>query len=91
MASVIITLKIMQESPDVNLAELQKAAEGVVTHYKARVMKVEAQPVAFGLKALMLTFSRDEALGDTEPIEQDVAKLKGVASVQVTHASRALG
>lgn len=91
MASVIITLKIMQESPDVHLAELQKHAEEAVKKHNARVMKVEIQPVAFGLKAILLTFARDEALGDTEPIEQDVAKLKGVASVQVTHASRALG
>jgi len=91
MATVILTFKLMPESGDVSLEELQKAAEGVIKNYGCEPGKAEIEPVAFGLKALKLIFTMDESRGSTEPLETEMAKIEGVASVQVTDVRRTLG
>lgn len=91
MARVVITLKIMPESPDVDLAEVLENAKKDLEKFKAAFMRSEEEPVAFGLKALKLTFSVDEKGGDTEPLEEKIKIINGVQSVEVISASRALG
>ena len=90
-ADVIVTIKVMPESPAVDLVALQKHVEDAIKQAKGRVAKAELEPVAFGLKAVKITFVRDEAIGGTDDIEEALAKLQGVISVQVTNVSRALG
>ena len=46
-------------------------------------MKVEQEPIAFGLKALKITFVADESKGSTEALEQDIKTISGVNSVEV--------
>jgi len=91
MARVVITLNIMPESPDVDLGEVLSAAKKDLEKFKAVFMRVEEEPVAFGLKALKLTFSVDEKGGDTEPLEEKIKTIEGVQSVEVISASRGLG
>ncbi len=91
MATVIVTVKLMPESADISLADIQKAAEQAITAFGAEPSKADIEPVAFGLKALNLIFVMDEAKGSTEPLEAELAKVPGVASVQVTDVRRTLG
>ncbi len=90
-ADVIVTLKVMPESPAVDLPVLQQSVEQTIKDKKGRIAKTEFEPVAFGLKAVKVTFVRDEALGGTDDIEEILAKIQGVVSVQVTNVMRALG
>lgn len=91
MAEVLVTVKIMPESPDVNLGSVEAAVCEKIGAFGGRVMKTEQQPVAFGLKALIVMFLMDESKGSTEPLEQELAKLNSVNSVDVTDVRRAIG
>jgi len=90
MAQVIITLKIMPESPDSDLSKIQKEAERLIKDFKAEVGKVEEQPVAFGLRALLIYIISDEKNGDTEPLEKRISEIAGVNSVDVIDVRRAV-
>lgn len=91
MAHVIITLKIMPESVDVSLEGIKQKANELIKAFGGEVGKTEEEPIAFGLKALKLFFVMDESKGSTESLEQDISKIKGVNSVEVTDVRRAIG
>ncbi len=91
MALVIIDMKIMPSSPEVNLEELKNEIDKIITTYGGKLHKHEMQPIAFGLKALLLILTVDEAKGSTDVLEEQISKVNGVESVQVTGVSRALG
>ena len=90
MADVIITLKIMPESPEIDLDAISSKAEELINKY-GEVGKKEIEPIAFGLKALNLIFVMDENKGSTEELENQISELEGVNSVEVTDVRRALG
>ena len=91
MASVLITLKIMPESPEVDLKKLEGNASETITRYGAKVIKSEQEPVAFGLKALKIIIIMDEKKGDTEPLENQLKDIPGVQNVEVIDVRRAVG
>ncbi|MBR9693047.1 elongation factor 1-beta [Candidatus Woesearchaeota archaeon] len=93
MAQVIITFKIMPETPEVDLEAIQKAAEEKINAFvgEEAEKKVEIEPIAFGLKALKITFVSDEAKGGTEDLEVEIAGFDGVQSCEVIDVRRALG
>ncbi|MGM5487400.1 MAG: elongation factor 1-beta [Nanobdellota archaeon] len=91
MAQVIVGLKIMPEGPEKDLEQIEEAAKLKIEEFGGTVQKSETEPVAFGLKSVNITFSMDEDLGDTEQLEQDIAQVQDVNSVQVASVSRALG
>ncbi len=90
MAVVIITIKIMPETADVDLTELTAHAEKAISNLGGKVAKTEQHPIAFGLNSLNLIITAEESKG-TEAFEQALAKLEGVQSAQVIEYRRALG
>lgn len=91
MANVLITFKIMMESPEIDLATVESAATKTITDYGAKVLKAEQEPVAFGLKAVKLIIIMDEKKGDTEPLENKIKEIQGVRNIEVTDIRRAVG
>ncbi len=91
MATVIVTMKIMPSSPDENLDSIRSAASGMIADFGGRVGKVDIEPIAFGLSAVVLMFAMDESIGGTDELEAKISKIKGVESVQVTDVRRAIG
>lgn len=92
MARVIITLTIMPESPDTDLAQIeQQARKDILAFVGNTEFKVEQIPVAFGLKSLNITFVMDEAKGDTEKLEKTIAAMPHISSVEVTDVRRSIG
>tara|TARA_Y100000310_G_scaffold305460_1_gene345629 strand:+ start:176 stop:454 length:279 start_codon:yes stop_codon:yes gene_type:complete len=92
MAKAIVTLKIMPVSPETNLEEVQaKAAEKIKAAYGETEFKAEQEPVAFGLKALKLTFVIDEEKGSTDDVEAQIAELEEVNSCECVDVRRAVG
>ncbi len=82
----------MPESPETDLAAIQQAAEEkVIAAVGDGDRKVVLEPVAFGLKALKLTFVADESKGSTDELEAAIAGIPGVNSVEVTDVRRAIG
>lgn len=92
MAQVVVTLRIMPQSPEADLKWLErKAKEEIVKFCNSQEFKTEVQPVAFGLKALVILFVMDEEIGSTEALEQKISQLEGVESVEVPDVRRAVG
>ena len=91
MVKVIIEMKVMPVSPDTNLEKLAHDVEKLVTASEAKLYQHKTEPVAFGLKALILTIVADEEKGSTDALEEQITALNHVESVMVTSVSRALG
>lgn len=91
MAQVIVTLRIMPESPDTDLEAVEKKAAAEIEHFGSKIGKKEITPIAFGLKALILYFIIDESKGGTEQLEKKISGIKGVGGVEVTDVRRAVG
>lgn len=92
MAKVIVTLKIMPTSPDVDLSKLEQEAKRFITEFAGEgETKSEQEPIAFGLKAIKIIFVMDEAQGSTEPLEEKVRALENVNSAEVVDVRRAVG
>ena len=90
MANVIITFKIMPESLEVNLDNLEKDVKSLISRY-GEVGKIEREEVAFGLEALNFIVIYDEAKGATEFLEDNIRNVDGVMSVEVTDVRRQIG
>ncbi len=91
MAEVVATIKIMPDSPDVNLEEIKtKVLEKIKELFGDGETRVEEEPIGFGLSALKIIFLMDENKPDTTPIEEAVKGIEGVASAEVVDVRRAL-
>ncbi|HLC56307.1 MAG TPA: elongation factor 1-beta [Candidatus Nanoarchaeia archaeon] len=91
MATVVVTIKIMPESPDSDLKKIEEEAIVKIKEYGGDVGKVEIEPVAFGLKAVKLIFIVDESKGGTEDLENEISGLDQVNSVETIDVRRAIG
>lgn len=92
MANAIVTLKIMPENADIDFNSLtSQVKEKIVNFAGEGETREEIEPIAFGLKALKITFVMDEAKGSPEPVEKEIEGLEGVNSVEVIDVRRAIG
>lgn len=85
MGEVAVTLRLMPESPEVNLTSLEAAIKE-----RVKVHSISREPVAFGLEALQIVAVIPDAAGGTEPLERELSSLPGVGNVQVTNLTRLL-
>ncbi|MBD3252676.1 elongation factor 1-beta [Candidatus Pacearchaeota archaeon] len=90
MALAIIKIKIMPESPDTDLEDIQKQAEKTISGEKGSNIKFEKEPIAFGLNALNIIFSREETL-DSDSLINNLKEISGVNSAEITDFRRAIG
>lgn len=93
MANVIITLRIMPESPDVDLESIREEAEKKIDNFAGghKEKQHEIKPIAFGLKSLDIHFMMNEDLGSPDGVAEEIATLEGVQSAEVTNVTRAMG
>jgi elongation factor 1-beta len=83
VGEVAVRMKVMPESTEVDLAKLTEEIKKVIPGY-ARLHAIEAIPIAFGLKALIVVTIMDDKAGHgTEETENAIRKLAGVESVEV--------
>jgi len=92
MATIVVTIKIMPESPEINLTKIEEQAKVAIAEFAGEgEIKAEQQPVAFGLKQLNLMFVMDEAKGATDPLEEKLRAIEGVNSAETIDVRRAIG
>ncbi|MAG47106.1 elongation factor 1-beta [archaeon] len=92
MAEVIITFKVMPDSPETDMEELEKTVKEKISKFAGKAeFKSNLEEIAFGLKAFNITFVMDENKGSTDSLESDITNLENVNSVEVTDIRRALG
>jgi len=91
MAKVIITIKVMPESPKTNLENIANNAKKIIEK-EGQFVKHEKKPIAFGLNELDLTFILDESKASMlESIEEKIRKILGVNSAETIDVRRTLG
>lgn len=92
MAMVVITLKIMPESPDIDFGKIEAQAKAKITAFShSKDIRASQEPIAFGLKALKITFVSDESKGSTDALEEQIKTIEGVNSVEAVDVRRAIG
>ena len=90
MGVAALKLKIMPESPELDLEELKpKIEKSLKQAGTIRINSIQEEPVAFGLKALIVTIAWPEEK-ETEEAET-ACKVQGVSSVQIIDYRRAFG
>jgi len=92
VAQAVVTMKIMPESPDVDLDGVKDKAIGIIAEFAGPGdVKTDIEPIAFGLKALLITFVMPEELGSPDALENDITAIEGVNSFEITDVRRAIG
>lgn len=89
-ATVIVIVKLMPESPSVNLNEIENRAKQAMEKEGAKNVTFEQQSLAFGLKAILLKCAFPEEKG-TDLIEKILLKVPHVSSVSLEDYRRAFG
>lgn len=82
MTNAAIKIKIMPDSPEANLSEISEKAKAIIEKEQGKNIKVEEEPIAFGLKALIFTFAREENL-EQDPLTDALRKLDHVNSAEI--------
>ena len=87
MGEVLTTMKIMPESPDVDLEAIKSAIKSSMPE-GARIHDISEEPIAFGLVAIILQFITEDGEGGSEPVEEMVQAIDDVASFEITGVGR---
>ncbi|MBN1275511.1 elongation factor 1-beta [Candidatus Woesearchaeota archaeon] len=92
MAMAVVTVRLMPEGPEVDLESLKASVlEKIAAFAGEGDTREEVEPIAFGLKALRITFVMDEDKGSPDALEPDITSLEGVGSFEVVDVRRAVG
>lgn len=76
MGQVAITLKVMPESPEVDIGRLKEEIRNSVD-----VQEIKEEPIGFGLVALKVLIVLQDSSGGTDTIEHTISEISGVGSV----------
>jgi elongation factor 1-beta len=87
MGKVAAAIKVMPESTEIDLDELQEQLEQALPE-GAKINGIEREDVAFGLVALIPTVIVPDESGGTEAVEEAFSELDDVESVSVEDVGR---
>ena len=90
MATVIIIVKLMPDSPSTDLELIKTTARKLLEKEGAKNISFEEKPVAFGLKSVHVKLDMAEEKG-TDIVESALSKIEHVSSVTIEDYRRAFG
>jgi len=79
MGSVAVIVRVMPESPDINLEQLKTALKQKLPG----IQEIREEPIGFGLKALKLVAVVNDAGGETDAIEKSLSGVPGVERAEI--------
>lgn len=88
MGDVAAKIKVMPESIETDLAELKEKLKAAIPKGAELHGDIVEEPIAFGLKALIVTLIVNDQEGGTEAVEEAFAQIPGAESVQVIDVNR---
>ena len=83
MGDVILVLKILPSGPD-KLEHVRQELQ------KLKPMRLEEEPIGFGLSAIKLTSMIPDEGGSQDELEEKIRSIDGVSEIEVLQASRSL-
>ena len=90
MGVIAVKIKIMPDSPQSDIAKIEKNAKAILEKNGVKNPQFEIQLIAFGLKAVIVMFGWPEEKA-LEGLEEKLKKIVNVSSVQVIDIRRAIG
>jgi elongation factor 1-beta len=87
MGDVAAKIKVMPQSPDVDLDELEGRLEDALPE-GAEIRGFQREDVAFGLTALLPTVVVPDDAGGTEAVEEAFSDVERVESIDVDSVGR---
>jgi len=90
MGITAIKIKIMPKSIETDLVKIEKEVRNKIEKNNVKNPQIEVQPIAFGLKALIVLFGWPEEK-EFEEFEKDLKKIPGVSSIDVLDMRKTFG
>ena len=91
MAVVAVKIKVLPESPETDLDKMKVEIEKhLIKEGAIKINSIEEEPIAFGLKALIVFFAWPEEK-ETSLAEDVIKKIESVSSVEIIDYRRAFG
>jgi len=85
-----VKIKIMPKSLETDLMKIEEEVKKMMEKCGVKNPKFGVQPIAFGLKALIVLFGWPEEK-EFEGFENSLMKIKGISSIKVIDMRRAIG
>jgi len=79
MGKVALILRVMPESPDVDLEILKTKISAKIPE----VQDVREEPIGFGLKALKIAVVVSDSGGQSDTVEADITAIEGVERAEI--------
>jgi len=79
MGKVAMIVKVMPDSPEVDLASMEGSIRGAVPE----TTEIRREPIGFGLNALKVAVVVEDEEGSSERVEEAIAGIDGVASAEI--------
>jgi elongation factor 1-beta len=79
MGSVAVILRVMPESPEINIEDLKKALKAKLPS----IQEMKEEPIGFGLKALKVLAVVNDAGGETDAVEKALNEVAGVERAEI--------
>lgn len=83
MGSVAVIVRVMPESPEIDLETLKKALKQKLPG----LQDIQEEPIGFGLKALKLVAIVNDAGGETDAIEGKLNTIPGVERAEIVEVT----
>lgn len=90
MAIAVIKMKVLPVSPEIDLEKLKETIKNLIEGSEGKNCNFEEEPIAFGLKALIVFFSWPES-SELESLEEKIKSIEDVSSMQIIDMRRAFG
>ena len=92
MSKAVITFKLMPESPEIDLEPIKERAREIAQENGAiGEMQVKEQPIAFGLKAVLVLVMYEVEGSDFDQIASKMGEIEHVQSSEIAKMDLALG
>jgi elongation factor 1-beta len=85
MAEVIVGLKVLPKTIDVDLDKLEEEIKRAISPER-----MQREPIAFGLVAILVTKLVPDEAGQVDELERKLKSIEDVGEVEVTGISRSL-
>ena len=90
MSIVAVKIKVMPESPDTDLKEVEENVGNLLEENGVKNPHFTVEPIAFGLKALIVMFGWPED-SEIENLENKLRNIDSVSSIEILDMRRAIG
>jgi elongation factor 1-beta len=90
MGFAIVKMKLMPSSPEADLNKIEEKIKEILKNSGAGSHKIEREPIAFGLNAIILMFTWPEEK-ELENLEASLKNLENINSAEIVDMRREVG